>query len=121
MVRLLVDKIKASKNKTDTFTFIQCLGYMSRAVGNKIAIFLNDIFPILQKLATQLNKEQSIDIDNEITEVCLSTFENLIKKCPKEIGPYIQNILAIAKSLLGYDPNYTYNENEDQIMQGGDD
>jgi cullin-associated NEDD8-dissociated protein 1 len=60
-----------------------------------------------------LKKDSSVDIDNEIAEACLSTFENLIKKCPKEVGPYIKDILEMARRLISYDPNYTYNENED--------
>jgi cullin-associated NEDD8-dissociated protein 1 len=61
--------------------------------------------------------EQSVDIDNEIAEACLSTFENLIKKSPKEVSGYIQDILQICASLISYDPNYTYTEdNEDQQM-----
>jgi hypothetical protein len=118
---LLIDKIKKSKNKQDSFTYIQCLGHISRTVGNKLSNFLNDIFPILKNFATTLNKEQSADLDNEIVEACLSTFENLIKKCPKEIGPYIKNILDLSKGLISYDPNYTYNENEDQHMECEDD
>jgi len=59
---------------------------MARTVGNKIASFLNEIFPILCEYASKLNKEQSIDIDNEIAEACLSTFESLIKKCPREVS-----------------------------------
>jgi cullin-associated NEDD8-dissociated protein 1 len=94
---------------------------MARTVGNKIAPFLNDIFPILANYSTQLNKDQSIDIDNEIVEACLSTFESLLKKCPKEIGPYVDKILSITEGAISYDPNYTYDENEDQHMEGDDD
>ena len=86
---------------------------MSRSVGHKISNFLKDIFPILKNFASKLNKEQSVDIDNEIAEACLSTFENLVKKCPKEISPYIREILDLCQSLISYDPNYTYNESED--------
>jgi cullin-associated NEDD8-dissociated protein 1 len=60
-----------------------------------------------------LNKEQSIDIDNEIVEACLSTFENLVKKCPREIGPYVEKILEVSEQLISYDPNYTYEEGGD--------
>lgn len=94
---------------------------MARTVGNKIAQFLNDIFPILVNFATQLNKDQSIDIDNEIVEAALSTFESLLRKCPKEIGPYVEKILNIAEGAISYDPNYTYDEGEDQHMEGEDD
>ena len=96
MCLLLIDKIKKSKSKTDSFTLIQCFGQMARTVGNKIASFLNDIFPLLCNFATSLNREQSVDIDNEIAEACLSTFESLIKKCPKEITPYVEKILALS-------------------------
>lgn len=64
-----------------------------------------------------MNKEHSIDIDNEISEACLSTFESLIKKCPKEIGPYVDKILELSASLMPYDPNYTYDDNEDVHME----
>jgi len=86
MCLLLIDRIKKSKTKADSFTLIQCFGQMARTVGNKIAQYLSDIFPLLCNFAASLNKDQSIDIDNEIAEACLSTFESLVKKCPKEIG-----------------------------------
>lgn len=90
---------------------------MSRTVGNKIANFLNDIFPILTNFVEQLNRDSSVDIDNEIAEACLYTFENLIKKCPKEISQYVQKILELSFALISYDPNYTYDDNEDQQME----
>lgn len=120
MCLLLVNKIKQAKNKVDSFTLIQCFGSMARTVGNKIAPFLNDIFPILINFSTQLNKDQSIDIDNEIVEASLSTFESLLKKCPKEIGPFVEKILSISEKAISYDPNYTYNDDDDAEMEGID-
>lgn len=73
------------------------------------------------KFCEGINWEGSNDIDNEIVEACLYTFENLIKKCPKEIIPYSLTILDCAKKLIQYDPNYTYNENEDVVMNNEDD
>jgi hypothetical protein len=40
----------------------------------------------------------------------------LLKKCPKEIGPYVEKILNIGEGAISYDPNYTYDEGEDQHM-----
>jgi len=57
MCALLIDKIKKAKSKTDSFTYIQCLGNMTRTVGNKIAMFLGDILPILLNFASALSKE----------------------------------------------------------------
>ena len=55
MCLLLIEKIKSAKNKTDSFTLIQCFGQMARTVGNKISAFLDEIFPLLSKYCTQLN------------------------------------------------------------------
>lgn len=63
-----------------------------------------------------MNKDQSIDIDNEIAEACLSTFESLVRKCPREIVPYIDKILELTVNLMAYDPNYTYDEAGDSSM-----
>lgn len=84
---------------------------MARTVGNKLAIFLTDIFPLLVNVVSKLNREHSVDIDNELAEACLSTFESLVKKCPREIGPYLDKILEISFDLMSYDPNYTYDDN----------
>lgn len=89
---------------------------MARTVGNKISQYLNEIFPLLTNFTKSLNVESSIDIDNEIAEACLSTFESLIKKCPKEIGPYVDKILELSAVLMPYDPNYTYDESGDTQM-----
>lgn len=120
MCLLLIDRIKKAKTKADSFTLLQCFGQMARTVGNKIANFLNDIFPLLVNFTGQLNHEQSIDIDNEIAEACLSTFESLVKKCPREIGAYLDKILEISFELMAYDPNYTYDDNADAQMQDDD-
>lgn len=47
MCILLIDRIKKAKVKADAFTLLQCFGQMARTVGNKIAQYLNDIFPLL--------------------------------------------------------------------------
>ena len=72
---------------------------------------------MLYNFTQSLNREQSIDIDNEIAETCLSTFESLVRKCPKDIGPYVDKILELASVLMSYDPNYTYDESGDTNMQ----
>lgn len=117
MSLLLVDRIKKSRTKADSFTLIQCFGQMARTVGNKISSHLNDIFPLLCEFAVSPSRENSNDIDNEIAEACMSTFESLVRKCPREIGPYVERILDISFELISYDPNYTYDDNADASMQ----
>lgn len=117
MCLLLIDKIKKARSKADAFTLLQCFGQMARTVGNKVSQHLNDVFPLLFQYAQQLNRDQSIDIDNEITEVCLSTFETLVRKCPREVAPYIDKMLELSFLQISYDPNYTYDDNAGDGME----
>lgn len=48
MVRLLLDKMKASKSKADLFTQIMCFAQIARNVGNKLAREqVAEVFPLL--------------------------------------------------------------------------
>ena len=42
----------------------------------------------------------------------MNTIENLIKRCPKEIGKHTKEILEISMNLIAYDPNYTYDDDD---------
>ena len=120
MCLLLIDRIRKARTKADTFTLIQCFGQMARTVGNKIAQHLGDVFPLLSEQAWAVSREQSVDVDNEIAEACLSTLETLVKKCPKEIAGYVERVLELAFELLTYDPNYTYDADADAHMEAAE-
>jgi cullin-associated NEDD8-dissociated protein 1 len=93
-------------------TQIQCFSQIARSVGNKIPKEnIKDIFPILNEQAHAIaSKGQSTDLENEIAEASLSAIENLIRKAPKEIDEYIDNIFDLGSHLMVFDPNYTYED-----------
>ena len=39
-------------------------------------------------------------------ENCLQAFESFVLRCPKEIGPHVDGIVAVALKFIKYDPNY---------------
>eukprot|EP00351_Strombidinopsis_sp_SopsisLIS2011_P000261 CAMPEP_0116876710 /NCGR_PEP_ID=MMETSP0463-20121206/8594_1 /TAXON_ID=181622 /ORGANISM="Strombidinopsis sp, Strain SopsisLIS2011" /LENGTH=116 /DNA_ID=CAMNT_0004523471 /DNA_START=732 /DNA_END=1079 /DNA_ORIENTATION=- len=88
---------------------------MAKTVGSKLAPYLEDIVPTVQALMLKLNPDASEDLNNELSEACLSTLEAIIKKCPKEITGRIEKIFKDSKYLIEYDPNFHY---DDQDMQG---
>lgn len=61
----------------------------------------------------QLDEGQSIDVDNELSEACLTTIHSIIRRCPREVSAYVPNLFEKAMNLLTYDPNYTYNNDEE--------
>jgi cullin-associated NEDD8-dissociated protein 1 len=93
---------------------------MAKSVGNKLTPFLKEIIPILVSLIKDVNQQQSNDVDNELSEACLTTLQSIIHKCPAELTNYIKDLFKVALSLSVYDPNYMY-EDADEEMQQDDD
>jgi cullin-associated NEDD8-dissociated protein 1 len=87
---LVVTKIKTARSKAEAQTMVTALGQISRQVGHKIYPFLPDIVPMVHQKAQCVQSGQSVDEDNEISEACLYVFESLIRKCPKDVGPYVK-------------------------------
>lgn len=121
LVKLLSDRIVSSQNQAETLTLIQCIGHMSRTVGQKLGPYLGRLYPVLEKKMSILSPETSTNIDNEIVEATLNTMENLVKRCPKEVTQFTENIMKWSMRLLEYDPNYTYDDNAgDEAMDDDD-
>lgn len=108
-----MEKIRTGKNKAEIVTQVTCLSLIAKAVGNKLAPFLPEIIPILTTIMMQLDEGQSIDVDNELSEACLTTIHSIIRRCPREVSAYVPNLFEKAMNLLTYDPNYTYNNDEE--------
>jgi hypothetical protein len=92
LVVLILERVRAGKNKAEVVTLIQCLSLISKSVGNKLAPFLQDIIPMLQQTMTRLDPEKSSDVDNELSEACMNTIFSIIRKCPREVTQYVASI-----------------------------
>ena len=58
----------------------------------------------------------NLDFTNELLENYLNLCENLIKGCPRDIAPFLNEILKITNELISHDPNSTINlDNEDKM------
>ena len=93
---------------------------VTKSIGSKLAPFLNQIVPLLLSIMTKLDDSSSVDIDNELSEACLSTLQSIIRRCPKEVEPYIKDTIESALNLLSYDPNYVYNDDEEEMQDEED-
>jgi len=61
----------------------------------------------------------------------LTTFESFLKRCPRDITDYVQDIMQRVIELISYDPNYVYSQkvesdeewsdSEGSFSQGDDD
>lgn len=64
-----------------------------------------------------ISSEQSNDLDNELSEACLTTLQSIIHKCPGELKGYVDDLFKHSMKLAEYDPNYIYAEDDDEQMQ----
>jgi cullin-associated NEDD8-dissociated protein 1 len=117
----LKDFIKNSNNKEDLLTHVQCVSQMSRTVGNKMSENFLELVPILRTFPGLLEEDQSVDIDNEITEASLIAISNLVKKCPLEAKSQIDKIFELVRGCISYDPNYNEDFENDEEMEANDD
>jgi len=86
-------------------TYIQCLAAISRLCGQRFGAHLQEIVPFIVKL--------SANSDDELKEYCIQVFDAFLRKAPKEITPYVPQISEICLKYLCHDPNYNYDDGED--------
>ena len=111
LVEDLISKIQKGGAKKDKFTYIQAINAISRSVGYKLATHLPRIIPMFFPFCQVRNLDitsSEVDMDHDIIELCLTTFENFLKRCPREVVTFIPDIFQLAMGLISYDPNYSY-------------
>lgn len=66
----------------------------------------NSLVPLLRAFPALLEDDQSVDIDNEISEACLISISHLVKRCPGQAKAHIPKIFETVSVAITYDPNY---------------
>lgn len=116
-IEKLVNQLVAQKSNVGTVrTYIQCIAAISRQAGHRFGDHLQGVVPLVTSFT-------SVD-DDELKEYCLQALESFVRKSPKEMNPFIPNIIKICLEYLQYDPNYNYDDvedEEDMEMDNGDD
>ncbi len=114
LINHILDSIKKSKKKQTTYSYFQSIGSIASTVGYKLGPHLNSIIPRFFKSCDVSREGENPDaeIDHLIIEVVLNSFEQFIRKCPKEVTLFLKDMLNTVALLIEYDPNYSYDENE---------
>jgi cullin-associated NEDD8-dissociated protein 1 len=111
LVTNLIRIIRNSRSKQVTYTHIQAISAVSRTAAYKLSSYLDQVIPLFFPFCSvdQLNIDSpDVEIDHELIELCLSTFESFLRGCPREIVTFIPEIFRLSMELISYDPNYTY-------------
>lgn len=84
LLGLLLTELNKKQSNSLTKTYIQCLSAISRTAGQRIGQNLNCIIPLVVFYCNSS--------DEEIVEYSLQAFESFVRRCPKEITPFIKQV-----------------------------
>jgi len=114
LIEFLVKELQKNSSMSTTRTYIQCLGAITRQAGHRVGEHLEIVIPLIIQFCSE--------DDDELREYCIQAFESFVRRCPKEVSPHINSIIGICLKFLCYDPNYNYEDDEnDDAMDVGDD
>ncbi|XP_030585995.1 cullin-associated NEDD8-dissociated protein 2 isoform X3 [Archocentrus centrarchus] len=95
-----------------TRTYIQCLATISRQGGHRVGEHLEKLIPMVVKFT-------GVE-DDELREYCFQAFEAFIRRCPKEMSPHIATVTQLCLKFMTFDPNYNYDDCEEEDEDGMD-
>ncbi|XP_051483107.1 cullin-associated NEDD8-dissociated protein 1-like isoform X2 [Apus apus] len=105
----LLAELRRNESTSTTRTYIQCVAGISRQAGHRIGEHLEKIIPLIVQYC---NVE-----DDELREYCFQAFESFVRRCPKEIDPHIHNVMGLCLKYITFDPNYNYDNEEEEMME----
>ncbi|KAH7637047.1 cullin-associated and neddylation-dissociated 1 isoform X1 [Dermatophagoides farinae] len=89
--------------------YINCLTAICKHSGTRISPYIDTIVALNEKF---LQRQE-----DELIEACLLLFEIFVRRCPQEINPHLQKIITVCVKYISYDPNYNYDDNDDEDME----
>ncbi|XP_067665996.1 cullin-associated NEDD8-dissociated protein 1-like [Haliotis asinina] len=108
LIEFLLTELSKNTSTSTTRTYIQCIGAISRQAGHRFGEHLEKIIPLIVRFC----KED----DDELREYCLQAFESFVRRCPKEVSPFIGEIITICLQYICHDPNYNYDDDDEEAM-----
>uniref|UniRef100_UPI0037E85094 cullin-associated NEDD8-dissociated protein 2 n=1 Tax=Semicossyphus pulcher TaxID=241346 RepID=UPI0037E85094 len=102
----LVTELSKAPPTSMTRTYIQCLATISRQGGHRVGEHLEKLIPMVVKF---IRVE-----DDELREYCFQAFEAFIRRCPKEMSPHVGTITELCLKFMTFDPNYNYDDEEEE-------
>lgn len=105
--------------------YISILGSMARSIPNRFGPHLSKAAPFilkalgedeLQHHLEQLSDGEDLGQDyNEVREAALVALEAFLASCPQEMRPFTDDTIASCLRFLKYEPNYTGDDEDDEM------
>lgn len=107
--------LKTSLAKSnDVKISIQVISSVAKKAGHRLGKYLKNIFSYMMKITEDISEDENQD---EIRENIIEALELFVLKSPIEISPHIDLIIILCKEYIEYDPNYTYESSDEDVME----
>ena len=114
----LLARIQEARDDVDRArTLIQTIGTISRAVGGRLGRHLDAVVPVfVEHVGDDDGEDSNTEELNELRENCFQGLESFVLRCPREIAPHVERLLALSTKFAAFDPNYAYDDDDDEDM-----
>lgn len=109
LMDFLIEELAKNTTMSTTRTYIQCIAAISRQAGHRFGEYLERVMPLVVQYV-------AVD-DDELREYCISACEAFTLRCPKEITHHLPTIVEMCLKYITHDPNYNYDDYEDDEGQ----
>eukprot|EP00944_MAST-04C_sp_MAST-4C-sp1_P000660 g660.t1 len=120
----LLQYISSPRDGQSVRILIQTVGMISRTVGYRLGTHLPSIVPLFLSYLGQPEQEEDEEEDDEkdeLRENILHAFESFAMRCPQEVSPFRQELLDTCMKFIEYDPNYNYDDSDEEMEDYSDD
>ncbi|KAF2075079.1 hypothetical protein CYY_003599 [Polysphondylium violaceum] len=110
LVDYIIKSIEEAKKADIISTLVQCIASICKSSGYRLGKFLPKIVPHVASYCDNEKFEQN----EELRENCLNCFEALVEQCPKDITPYLGQVIQLCVKYIKFDPNYEDEDDQDE-------
>ncbi|KAI9318295.1 Cullin-associated NEDD8-dissociated protein 1 [Zopfochytrium polystomum] len=110
---LVLGKKMNSRDYGKMGTYIACFATLSRFSARRVGKYMGEL--------TRLTFEYSKFDDDELRENCFQALESFVVRCPAEVTPHLNEIIALGLEYIKHDPNYDEGGDDGMDVDDGDD
>jgi len=112
LISMLMEELSLSSSTSLSRTYIQAVGAVCRQAGHRFGDHVEQVMPLILNFAEQE--------DDELKENVLQAFEAMVCKCGSQMAPHVPAITRLCLQYVTYDPNYNYDDEDDDEMECDD-
>lgn len=120
LMETLLLYISSPRDGQNIRILIQTVGMISRTVGYRLGTHLSRIVPLFLRYLGDPDEDEEVDQEDEKVELrenILHAYESFAMRCPQEVSPFRDELLRTCMKFIEYDPNYNYDDSDDEEME----